>query len=129
MSAGRAIDVNADPHWKRTGYRYFPYAAQQSGSWWVLRINTGFPEHDMFTVFIDGRAVSDITGSQDSDTPLVASVGALEWPSQKDGWPALESATAAAVVGEVAQFVEYGSEHGEECMFCSHDRDGMTRDG
>lgn len=106
---------------------FFPYAAQQSGAWWVLRYNTGFPEHDLFTVFVNGRAVADITGDAKAEIPLVASVGVLPSPSQNAGIPALDFGIAATVVGEIAQYVEYGSEDGGECTFCSSDRDGMTR--
>jgi hypothetical protein len=128
MGADPAIDASAQPQWKRTGYAFFPYAAQQSGSWWVLRYNMGFPEHDLFTVFINGHAVADITGNANAEIPLIASVGVLPPPSQNAGIPALDLDIAATVVGEISQYVEYGSEDGAECIFCSSDRDGMTRD-
>jgi hypothetical protein len=120
------IDRNARPKWKRTGYKYFPYAAEQSGKWWVLRLNPAFPEHDMYTVFVDGHAAVDVTGDVHAGVPVVASVGALT-PSSDDE-PALDADTAEAVVSVVSGYVDYGSEHGDPCLFCSDDRDGMTRE-
>lgn len=104
-----AFDTTTQPRWHSTGYRYFPYAAEQSGKWWVLRLNPGFPEHDLYTVFIDGRAVADLTGEDlciDDD---------------------LDPGVAAEVVRRVACFVNYGSERNDACGFCSADRDGMTQ--
>jgi hypothetical protein len=69
---GTAIEAAARPHWVHTGYKFFPYAAQQSGHWWVLRLNHGFPEHDMYTVFIDGTAAADLTADAANPSPLVA---------------------------------------------------------
>ena len=63
------IDTAVRPHWQRTGYRFFPFATEQSGHWWVLRLNHGFPEHDLYTLFIDGKAAADLTGSPDNPTP------------------------------------------------------------
>ncbi|MEX3645307.1 hypothetical protein [Mycolicibacterium porcinum] len=117
------IDQYARPSWKRTGYRYFPYAAERSGVWWVLRLNPGFPEHDAYTLFVGGRVAGDLTGSPDTDIPLLASVDAL----RRAVLPVVDPDTARVVVGEVAQFVEYGSESGDPCPFCSTGRDGMTR--
>lgn len=102
-------DAVARQRWQRTGYRYFPYAAMQSGTWWVLRLNVGFPEHDLYTLFVDGRAAADVTLDD------IHAVGSLA--------PDL----AAQVVGQVAGYVDYGSEHGDACDFCSGGRDGMTR--
>lgn len=121
---GTAIDTSAHPDWLRTGYKYFPYAAQQSGHWWVLRLNTGFPEHDLYTLFVDGTATADITGP--GDTPLAASVAALT-PADQTGGPQLDPETAATVVQAVAPYVNYGSEHDDPCLFCSEDYDPMTR--
>jgi hypothetical protein len=52
---GTGFDANVRSDWLRTGYQHFPYAAEQSGQWWVLRLNHGFPEHDLYTLFVDGR--------------------------------------------------------------------------
>jgi hypothetical protein len=121
---GTAIDTSAHPNWLRTGYKFFPYAAKQSGHWWVLRLNTGFPEHDLYTLFVDGAASVDITGP--GDTPLAASVAALT-PADQTGDAQLDPEIAAAVVQAVAPYVNYGSEHDDECLFCSGDDDPMTR--
>lgn len=121
-----AIDTTAHPQWLRTGYKFFPYAAPQSGKWWVLRLNYGFPEHDMYTLFIDGGCVADITGDPSSQIPLAASIGSLQPEDSTIVEPMLDSVTAATVVGSVAQFVNYGSERNDACIFCSADHDGMT---
>ncbi len=67
-----AIDTSARPPWTRTGYEFFPYAAQHCGQWWVLRLNHGFPEHDLYTAFIDGSPAADLTANPDNPSPLVA---------------------------------------------------------
>ncbi len=103
------IDAVAGQRWQRTGYRFFPYAAKESGTWWVLRLNVGFPEHDLYTLFIDSQAVADVTSDD------IRAVGDLA-PD-----------VAAEVVRQVAGYLDYGSEHGDPCGFCSGGRDGMTR--
>ena len=120
MSA--AVDLDATPRWRRTGYRFFPYAARQSGSWWVLRRNHGFPEHDSFTLFVDGNAVVDLTGDRTSTFPLLAGVAELNEPTM----PQLDPAVAESVVRTVAAYVNYGSERAAPCDFCSTDDDGMA---
>ena len=72
------VDPSAQPAWMRTGYKFFPYAARQSGQWWVLRFNNDFPEREMYTLFIEGRAAADVTGSHVHQIPLAASIGALK---------------------------------------------------
>ena len=111
----------------RTGYKFFPYAAQQAGQWWVLRFNPGFPEHDMYTLFSDGTPVADLTGSADSATPLISSVELLKPYELAALEPTLDVDTAAAIVGKIARYVNYGTERGDPCIFCSDDRDGMSR--
>jgi hypothetical protein len=122
---GSVIDTTAQPHWLRTGYRFFPYAAQQSGQWWVLRLNHGFPEHDMYTLFIDGRPTADITGNPNDRVPLVASIASLK-PQDRAAEPTLDPGTAATVVSPISRYANYGSEWGDPCMFCSNDQDGMA---
>lgn len=122
--SGIAIDTSAQPDWRRTGYKYFPYAAQQSGHWWVLRLNTGFPEHDLYTLFVDGAAAADITGP--GDTPLAASIGTLTPADPGASESQLDPDTATAVVQTVAPYVNYGSEHNDPCLFCSEDYDPLT---
>jgi hypothetical protein len=122
-----AIDETASPQWLRTGYKIFPYAAKQSGQWWVLRLNHGFPEHDMYTLFVDGKPAVDVTGSADHSSVLVRSIASLRPYDSAAGEPTLEPDTAASVVGPVLGYVNYGSEHDDACMFCSDDHDGMAR--
>jgi len=88
----------------------------------------GFPDHDMYTIFIDGQVAGDVTGDVESSVPLVASIGALNPNPSTAQEPILEAAAARAVVDGVARFVEYGSEHGQSCVSCSDDRDALTRD-
>lgn len=113
----------------RTGYQFFPYAARQSDQWWVLRFNPGFPEHDMYTLFSDGRPVADLTGNPDASSPLIAGVASLQPYDAAADEPALDTDTAASVVSAVSSYVNYGTEHGDPCIFCSDDRDGMARIG
>lgn len=109
----------------RTGYKFFPYAAKQSGQWWVLRLNFGFPEHDMYTLFVDAKPIVDITDDPNHPAALVRSIAALNDPASPP--PVLDADTAATVISKVARYVNYGSEKGEPCDFCSHDHDAMTR--
>ncbi|SON60798.1 hypothetical protein MSIMFI_02299 [Mycobacterium simulans] len=122
-----AIDRSTRPHWLRTGYKFFPFAAPQSGQWWVLRINHGFPEHDLYTLFVDGRPVADVTGKPDDRSPLVSSVAALKPYNHTAAEPALDADMAAAVVSTVSRYANYGSEYDEPCIFCSDNYDGMAR--
>lgn len=119
------IDPAAQPLWMRTGYTFFPFAARQSGQWWVLRMNFGFPEHDMYTVFVDGQAAADVTGAEDHSAALVRSVAALSDSSRQRAY--LEPDTAALVIRKVARYVNYGSERDDPCNCCFRDDDGMTR--
>ncbi|WP_225332456.1 hypothetical protein, partial [Mycobacterium avium] len=107
----------------------FPYAAQQSGRWWVLRFNYCFPEHDMYTLFIDGSPAADITPGRADKRPLVSSIFALK-PFRRDaGEPVLAPELAETAVRAVAEYVVYGSEVGDPCGRCDHlaDHDPMTR--
>ncbi|MFL0177104.1 hypothetical protein [Mycobacterium sp. SMC-13] len=106
-----AIDTSARPAWHRTGHKHFPYAAHQSGVWWVLRRNFEFPEIDMFTLFVDGLAAADVTAGPNDPVPLVASIGALDAARPEEAIPMLDEDTAATVVSTVAGYAEYGSEH------------------
>lgn len=116
---GPAIDTSARPAWQRTGNKHFPYAAHQSGRWWILRANYGFPEHDMYTLFVDDLAVADITADTDHPVPLLASIGALPFTHPDPAIPLLDQDTADKVVSIVATYTNYGSEHDDPCMFCS----------
>jgi hypothetical protein len=121
------IDPAARPQWSRTGYTFFPYAAYYSGQWWVLRLNHGFPEHDMYTVFIDSQPAADITANPDDPSPLVASVASLRPYDPAAAEPELDATEATAAVHRVSRFVNYGSEHDDPCIVCSADHDPMAR--
>src|ERR1700731_567887 len=95
---GIAVDAAAQPQWARTGYMFFPYAANHFGQWWVLRLNHGFPEHEMYTVFVDGRPAADITANPDDPSPLLAGVASLKPFDRAAAEPVLDAETAAAVV-------------------------------
>lgn len=95
------------PRWKSTGDKHFPFAAMQAGRWWVLRLNHDFPEHDLYTLFVDGRGVADVTGAADSDIPLVASIGALSLGGEQE----LSGEVVREAIAGLAGFVDYGSEH------------------
>jgi hypothetical protein len=123
---GTGFDANVRPDWLRTGYQRFPYAAQQSGQWWVLRLNHGFPEHDLYTLFVDGTAAADITATGEHPSPLVASVAALTPADPSAAEPHLDADTAAAVVQPLSHYVNYGSEHDDPCLFCSEDYNPLT---
>lgn len=126
---GPRVDKSVWPVWRRTGYKFFPYAAKQLGQWWVLRLNYGFPEHDLYTLFVDGRAALDVTGGIDSRIPLAASVAALKPFDPQAVEAALTPDLAAAAVRDVVEYVVYGSEVGHPCDWCDHlaDHDPMTR--
>lgn len=124
-----AIDITVRPVWHYTGDKHFPFAALQSGSWWLLRLNYGFPEHDLYTLFVGDQAVADITANADHAdhaVPLMASIGALDWVNPNV--PLLDNDTASAVVNRVAKYADYGSEHGDRCLFCSGDTGLPERD-
>ena len=120
--AGQAarIDPDVRPDWLATGFKFFPYAARQGDHWWVLRLNCDFPEHDLYTVFVDGKATADVSGSQYSPLPLVASVGVLRPFAAVPTEPAMNQEEAQAVVRPCTPFVVYGSEIGDPCDWCEH---------
>lgn len=128
-TSDETVDTSVRPEWKRTGYKYFPYAAYQSGHWWVLRLNTDFPVHDMFTLFVDGCAAADVTGDANSQLPLLTTLAALKPASLDESCPAtLDPDTARTIVGAVSAFADYGSETGNPCNLCADDRYGLTRE-
>jgi hypothetical protein len=98
----------ARPHWYRTGHPYFPTAAYVDGRWWVLRLNS-FPDHPLWTLFIDGEVRVDV-----DDAPP-------NW-----GEPASRSAqmmdrtVADRIIAPLRDLVAYGSEVGAPCdnPFC-----------
>ncbi|WP_019631132.1 hypothetical protein [Actinomadura atramentaria] len=89
--------------WWRTGDARFPVAANMDGCWVVLRLN-GFPDHPLWTVFVDGAARWDADAlPPEWGAPLETSATAPD--------PAL----AAQVLAPVQGFAVYGSEVGEPC--------------
>lgn len=114
------VDVDTQPRWLRTGYRFFPYAAYHSGQWWVLRMNHDFPQHDLYTIFIDGRAATDLNGDTNDERRIVASIGALHQHGADGGEPELGAGLAEAVVRRAADYIVYGSEVGDPCDWCAY---------
>ncbi|QBS40091.1 hypothetical protein [Nocardia sp. CS682] len=101
-------ELHARPEWRFTRNVHFPVAALVEDQWWVLRLNS-FPDHALWTLFIDGVVRFDI-----DDTPP-------SWGRPLDrSAPLLEPETAQAVLAPVRDFVAYGSEVGEPCddPFC-----------
>ncbi|MCC3328943.1 hypothetical protein [Nocardia abscessus] len=96
-------ELHARPQWRRTGIARFPVAALVDDQWWVLRIN-GFPDHPLWTLFIDGAPRFDL-----DDTPPT-------WgrPSVRSA-PSLDPHTAEQVVAPIQGFTAYGSEVGDPC--------------
>ena len=101
-------EMHVRPQWRRTGNTHFPVAAIVEGHWWVLRINS-FPDHPLWTLFVDGVRRFDI-----EDAPAT-------WGQPADqSAPLLESRTAEEIVAPLRDFESYGSEIGEPCdnPFC-----------
>lgn len=117
---GSAVPINtsARPHWLVTGYKFFPYAARQGEQWWVLRMNYDFPEHDLYTIFVDGTATKDVSGSPHSPVPLAAGVGVLSPCAPAPDRPVMAAAEAEAVVRPCTPFLVYGSEVNDPCDWC-----------
>jgi hypothetical protein len=115
-----SVEPTARPAWMRTGYKFFPYAARYCEQWWVLRLNYDFPEHDLYTVFIDGRATADVSGNPHDERPFVAGIGALRPFTAGIGEPDLAPDVAETVVRMLADYVVYGSEVEEPCDWCGH---------
>lgn len=93
----------AQPRWFGTGNRKFPLAAAVGGQWWVLRLNP-FPDHSLWTLFVDGVARYDL-----DDAPpnwgVLAPVSALPL----DPW------TAESLLAPLRDFTVYASEVGQPC--------------
>jgi len=95
-------ELDAAPRWKRTGNAYFPVCAQVDGHWWVLRINS-FPDHALWTLFVDGSVRFDLDDAPPSwGRPAAAAV-------------LLDPDTVRAVLEPVEDFVAYGAEVGTPC--------------
>jgi hypothetical protein len=99
--------------WRRTGNPYFPSATNVNGNWWVLRVNN-FPDHPLWTLFINGERRCDVEGIPDGEDPP-------NWGHPAaDQLPRLDPATTARVLAPVERHVAYGSEVGRACdnPFC-----------
>ncbi|WP_327134752.1 hypothetical protein OG311_33395 [Streptomyces sp. NBC_01343] len=89
--------------WHDTGTSVFCHAVRADGRWWVLRLNH-FPEHPLYTLFIDAQVVGDV-----DDVP--------------DGWrlrpgaalPVLTAPERAEVLALMGGLGPYGAEAGAPC--------------
>jgi len=100
----RPPEAEAHPRWHATGHPLFPAAAKVDGAWWVMRLND-FPDHPLWTLFIDGNARRfDTTGLPE------------HWahPLHPTEAP-LPPATAREVLAPIERFTIYGSEVGRPC--------------
>ncbi|WP_174188619.1 hypothetical protein [Nocardia barduliensis] len=95
-------ELHARPQWHRTGIGRFPVAAHVDGRWWVLRLN-GFPDHPLWTLFIDGTPRFDI----DTTPPT--------WGRPSAAAPTLDPHTTTQVVAPIQHLTAYGSEVGDPC--------------
>lgn len=108
--------------WHRTGARVFVHAARVDGVWWVLRLNS-FPDHPMFTLFVDGEVVGDLNDVETSAPGWDLAVGdrASLTAEQRD-----EALTVMRGLGP------YGSEVGQPCdgdwCWCERRTDDYIRD-
>lgn len=89
--------------WYRTRIDPFHRAAWIDGRCWVLRLND-FPEHPLYTLFVDGIVVGDL-----DDVPATWATFALRL------LPVLDDERRAAVIELMAQLGSYGAEHGQPC--------------
>lgn len=87
---------------------FFPAATIENGKWWVLRVND-FPDHPLYTLFVDGQRRFDL-----DDRPE-------EWRTPAgDKHDALSIAEVLEALSPVIDFDVYGSEVGQPCdnAFC-----------
>ncbi|MFI9818069.1 hypothetical protein [Saccharothrix variisporea] len=89
--------------WHRTATRVFVLAARVDDTWWVLRRNS-FPEHPLYTLFVDGAVVGDI-----DDTTTTS------WDLDATARPPLTDDQRAEVLASVRGLGPYGSEVGRPC--------------
>jgi hypothetical protein len=89
--------------WFRTGIEPFGHAAWIAGRCWVLRLND-FPEHPLYTLFVDGTVVGDL-----DDLAPAWSAEAMR------GLPVLDAGRRAEVVELMRWLGPYGSEQGTPC--------------
>ncbi|MFG2987713.1 hypothetical protein ACGFZK_00040 [Streptomyces sp. NPDC048257] len=81
----------------------FPYAARADGRWLILRLND-FPEHPLYTLFVDARAVADM-----DDVPV-----AWRLPPRVP-LPALTAPERVEVLRLMAGLGPYGAEARTPC--------------
>ena len=100
-------ELAVQPPWRRTGNAFFPIAARVKGQWWVLRINS-FPDHPLWTLFVDGGRRFDI-----DDAPSA-------WGDPSKTVTFLDAAEASEAVRPVGHLEAYGSEASQPCdnPFC-----------
>jgi len=96
------------PAWRSTGDAFFPAAVRRGDAWWVLRINS-FPDHPLWTLFVNGVGRFDI-----DEVPS-------GWGRTPDrSLPPIEPDVVHEVLRPLRGFVAYGSEVGRPCdnPFC-----------
>jgi hypothetical protein len=100
------VDYLAQPvAWRRTGAPAFTHAARVNGAWWVLRRN-GFPDHPLYTLFVNGTVVGDV---QDLPTHAPA------WDLDTAARPWLTADERDEVLTVLRGLGPYGAEVGEAC--------------
>lgn len=91
--------------WRRTGARVFVHAARVDGTWWVLRLN-GFPDHPLFTLFVDGTGIGDVQDLR---------VNAPAWDLDDAESPGLTDEQRDEVLTLMRGLGPYGSEVDQPC--------------
>lgn len=76
----------------------FVFAARVDDQWWVLRLN-GFPDHPLFTLFVNGSVVGDV---EDFHVDI-------------EGRPPLTAGQREEVLTLMRGLGPYGSEVGSPC--------------
>jgi hypothetical protein len=109
--------------WQHTDTRVFVHAARVDDAWWVLRLN-GFPDHPLFTLFVDGVVVGDV---EDIRTRAPA------WDLGAAGRPALAGEQRGEILTLMRGLGPYGSEVGQPCdgdwCSCTQRTDDYIREG
>lgn len=92
-----------EPAWHRVGSPVFVYAAFVTGRTWALRLND-FPDHPLYTLFVDGQVIGDL-----DDPPP-------RWHLRPaSGLPVVDPVRRAAVLEPLKALGPYGSEAGQPC--------------
>ncbi|MFI2429778.1 hypothetical protein ACH5A7_37890 [Streptomyces sp. NPDC018955] len=102
--------LSAEPViFRPTGSKIFPYATREARRWIVLRLND-FPEHPLYTLFVDAQHVDDFDDAPDN------------WLLPDPGAPSVLSAREREeALRTVSGLEAYGAETGTPCRgeFCS----------